>query len=159
MAIQAKLKRQEERKQKPQGPQNQMEISVETRTVKKRNKKDEEEQRVKKQRKEIQKQNRLAIEDKPKTQALPIPRVKPTIKTITKEEHKEPQHKAPSQMNLTHLSEILTHAYENKKLNPDRISEFLKARDEMMANKGNKQIRQKTKLKYQEIYKAEVYKK
>ncbi len=140
---------------------------------KKRNKKqvpisdNEEEELIKKQRKEIKKQSQLAIEDKPKTQqsASSSSKAKPPMKTIKKTEPKEPEyeeppHKAPSQMNnLTHLSEILTHAYENKKLSPEAISDFLKARDEMMANKGNKQIRQKTKLKYQEIYKNEIYKK
>ena len=69
------------------------------------------------------------------------------------------EHKPPSQMNLNNLTEILQHSFNNNKLSSENINKFMKAQAELMSNKSNKTIKNKTLAIYKEIYKEDIYKK
>ena len=69
------------------------------------------------------------------------------------------QQKAPSLMNLTNLTELLQHSFNNNKLSRENMNKFKKAKAEFMNNKSNTAIKNKTIATYKEIYKEDIYKK
>ena len=71
----------------------------------------------------------------------------------------EIEQKAPSLMNLTNLTEILQHSFNNNKLSSENMSKFKKAKTEFMSNRSNKAIKNQTIATYREIYKEDIYKK
>ena len=68
------------------------------------------------------------------------------------------EQKAPSLMNLTNLTEILQHSFNNNKLSSENMSKFKKAKTEFMSNRSNKAIKNKTIATYKEIYREDIYK-
>jgi len=67
--------------------------------------------------------------------------------------------KAPSQMNLTQLREILQHRAQNKQMSKQALIDFEKAMDNLLKNKSDKTTVDKTRKEFRRIYKEEVYKK
>ncbi len=82
-----------------------------------------------------------------------------TEKTNPRELGSSIPQKMPSKMFVQPLTEILQHASNNDKLSGDNKSRFLKARDHLMENKGNKQINNEIIKIYRDIYKQDIYKK
>ena len=68
------------------------------------------------------------------------------------------EQKAPSQMNLTNLTELLQHSFNNNKLSSENMIKFKKAKAELMSNKSDPTTKNKTIATYREIYKEDIYK-
>lgn len=69
------------------------------------------------------------------------------------------KHVAPSKMLFQPFLNILQHSYNNDKLSKGNKSAFLKARDNMLKNKSNKEIKDKATEEFKRIYKEDIYNK
>jgi hypothetical protein len=66
---------------------------------------------------------------------------------------------APSKMNMPRLMEILQHKANNNKLSKQGKSEYQDAKNNLLQNKADKDVKLKTLVVFRRIYKDEVYKK